>query len=156
MQPGDHPGVLAPPPLIYLSALGLAVLLDFFVYRVPTTLAPEWRQLGAVGLAAAALPLLVGALGGFRLAGTRAEPWKASTTVVRTGVYRFTRNPMYLAMSLIYLALGLLLDSGIALLLFGPLLLVIQRGVIEREERYLEQKFGKDYVSYKSSVRRWL
>ncbi len=156
MQSDDHPGVIGPPPLIYLSALGLAVLLDFLVYRVPTTLAPEWRQLGAAGLAAAALPLLVGALGGFRRAGTRAEPWKPSTAIVRTGVYGFTRNPMYLAMSLMYLALGLLLDSGVALLLFGPLLLVIQRGVIEREERYLEQKFGKAYVSYKSAVRRWL
>lgn len=156
MHSDDHPGVIAPPPLIYLSALGLALLLDFLVYRVPTTLASEWRQLVAVGLAAAALPLLVGALGGFQRAGTRAEPWKPSTTIVRTGVYGLTRNPMYLAMSLIYLALGLLLDSGVALLLFGPLLLVIQRGVIEREERYLEQKFGEDYVSYKSAVRRWL
>jgi protein-S-isoprenylcysteine O-methyltransferase Ste14 len=78
-----------------------------------------------------------------------------STAIVSTGVYRFTRNPMYLAMALIYVALAMALDSGVALLLLAPLLLAIQHAVILREERYLERKFGEDYLRYKRSVRRW-
>lgn len=63
---------------------------------------------------------------------------------------------MYLAMGLIYLALAVVLDSGVAVVSLAPLLLVIQQAVILREERYLERKFGKHYLQYKRSVRRWL
>jgi protein-S-isoprenylcysteine O-methyltransferase Ste14 len=107
-------------------------------------------------LGTAALALLVGALGGFQRAGTRAEPWKPSTAVVTTGVYRITRNPMYLAMALLYAAASLVLDSGISLCLLAPLLVLVRKGVIEREERYLEHKFGEDYRAYKRTVRRWI
>ena len=72
------------------------------------------------------------------------------------GVYRFTRNPMYLAMALLYLGSALALDSVVALILLPPLLALVQVGVIAREERYLEEKFGEDYRRYRTSVRRWV
>ena len=72
------------------------------------------------------------------------------------GVYRFTRNPIYLALALLYGALALAADSAVPLLLLPPLLAAVQAGVIAREERYLEAKFGDEYRRYKASVRRWL
>jgi protein-S-isoprenylcysteine O-methyltransferase Ste14 len=92
----------------------------------------------------------------FRAARTNPEPWKPSTAVVASGVYRHTRNPMYVGMTLVYLALALAFDSGVALLLAAPLLALVRWGVIAREERYMEAKFGDDYRRYRASVRRWL
>ena len=152
----DTPGVIAPPPLLFLGVLGVALAIERFVRRVPTGL-PRPSRLGvAVVLLVAAIVLLAGALRRFRLARTNPEPWKPATTVVADGVYRYTRNPMYLGMTLIYLALALATDSGVALLLAPALLAVVQVGVIAREERYLEAKFGDDYRRYRASVRRWL
>ena len=110
---------------------------------------------GAV-LAAAAVGLAAAALWRFRRAGTAAEPWRPSTALVTGGVYRFTRNPMYLAMALLYLGLALAVDSGVALVLFLPLLALVQAGVISREERYLEGRFGDEYRRYRAAVRRWI
>jgi protein-S-isoprenylcysteine O-methyltransferase Ste14 len=112
------------------------------------------------GLAAAcvlaALVLIGGALTGFRRAGTPAEPWQASTAIVTDGVYGYTRNPMYVAMAIFYGAIALATDSLITLLLLAPLLVVVHYGVVLREERYLESKFGDAYRRYKAAVRRWI
>jgi protein-S-isoprenylcysteine O-methyltransferase Ste14 len=116
---------------------------------------PAAVRAGAI-LAAAAAALLVGALGRFRRAGTAVEPWRPSTVLVTDGVYRFTRNPIYLALALLYVGLALAVDSVVALCLLPPLLALVQVGVIAREERYLEGKFGHKYRRYLASVRRWL
>lgn len=153
---GDTPGVIAPPPLLFLGALAAAAALDFGLIRVPTGL-PRGLRFGAGAvLAAAAVGLAAAALWRFRRAGTAAEPWRPSTALVTGGVYRFTRNPMYLAMALLYLGLALALDSGVALVLLLPLLALVQAGVISREERYLEGKFGDEYRRYRAAVRRWI
>ena len=76
--------------------------------------------------------------------------------MVTDGPFRWTRNPMYLGMTLVYVALALGFDSLGAALLLVPVLLIIRSQVIGREERYLEAKFGDDYRSYKASVRRWI
>lgn len=86
----------------------------------------------------------------------RPEPWLPSTAIVTDGIYGFTRNPMYLAMTLVYVAMSLAVDSIVALLLLPLVLLAIRHAVIGREERYLEAKFGDEYRHYKASVRRWL
>lgn len=152
----DNPGVIAPPPLLFLAVLGVAALVERVGRRVPTGL-PRAARLGlALALLLAATVLLAGALGRFHAARTNPEPWKPSTTVVADGVYRYTRNPMYLGMTLVYLALALAMDSGVALLLVPALLALVHVGVIAREERYLEAKFGDDYRRYRASVRRWL
>ena len=92
----------------------------------------------------------------FTRADTDVKPWKASSTIVREGAFRFTRNPMYLGMALLYVGLAFGLASISALVLLPILLLVIQTQVIAREERYLEAKFGDEYRSYKAAVRRWI
>lgn len=152
----DHAGVIVPPPLIYLAFLGAGLAIDFLVVRAATGVAPAPRYGLAVLLAAAALGLGGGALFRFHRAGTNPEPWRPTTAIVTTGVYRFTRNPMYVGMALLYAAVAVAADSLVALALAVPLLLVIRYGVIAREERYLEAKFGDDYRRYKAGVRRWL
>ena len=153
---GDNPGVIAPPPLLFLGALAAGAALDFWLLRASTGL-PGWFRwgLGAV-LAVAMVGLLAAAFGRFRRAGTNVEPWRPSTALVTEGVYRFTRNPIYLAMALGYLGVALVADSVVALILLPPTLALLQVGVIAREERYLAGKFGDDYRRYMASVRRWL
>lgn len=152
----DTPGVIAPPPLLFLGGLAVGAALDFWLLRTSIGL-PGWFRLGAGAvLAAAAVGLLAGAFGRFRRAGTAVEPWRPSTALVTDGVYRFTRNPIYLAMALLHLGLALAVDSVVLLVLLAPLLALVQVGVIAREERYLAGKFGDDYRRYMASVRRWL
>ena len=79
-----------------------------------------------------------------------------STTVVTTGLYRLSRNPIYLGLAALYLGLAFAANSGWAVILLLPILAVMRYGVIAREERYLEAKFGDDYRAYKARVRRWL
>jgi protein-S-isoprenylcysteine O-methyltransferase Ste14 len=152
----DNPGVIAPPPLLYLGALALGLALDILGRRVRTGLPGAVRNGLALVLLASAGALVASALGRFRRAGTHVEPWRPSTALVTSGVYAFTRNPMYVSMALIYLAVALAADSVLALLLLVPLLAVIRYGVIAREERYLAAKFGDEYRNYLDRVRRWL
>ena len=151
----DNPGVIAPPPLLFAGVLAASLLIDVQVTRMPTGLPGAVRVVVAVADLAGAAALLAGALAGLRRAGTNVEPWLPSTALVTTGVYRFTRNPIYLAMTLLYLAVALAADSLLALLSLVPLLGVVHYGVIAREERYLDAKFGESYRDYRAAVRRW-
>jgi protein-S-isoprenylcysteine O-methyltransferase Ste14 len=99
------------------------------------------------------------ALSAFRTmktAGTNVHPSEPSLTIVRGGPFRFTRNPMYLALCLLQVALGFFLNDWITLLFVVPLVLIFHYGVVLREERYLAAKFGEPYLQYKSQVRRWI
>ena len=89
-------------------------------------------------------------------AGTNVNPSLPATTLVISGPFRFSRNPMYLARTLLYLGLGFMANALSVLLTLLPLLVVIRYGVIEREEGYLEAKFGDAYRQYRTTVRRWV
>jgi protein-S-isoprenylcysteine O-methyltransferase Ste14 len=89
-------------------------------------------------------------------AGTPTNPYKPSSGIVTEGPFRYTRNPAYLSMTTIYAGIAALARASWAFLLLPVALGVIRRGVIEREERYLERKFGEEYLRYKASVRRWI
>ena len=150
----DNPGVIAFPPLILLVSGVLSVLVHLLVrWRItPSHLAPS---LGTVVIVLA-VTLAGSALRVMRAAGTSIDPAKPSLTVVRSGPYRFTRNPMYLALCLLQVALGLIVNDWITLLFVIPLAIVLHYGVILREERYLGRKFGEPYLALKRDVRRWL
>lgn len=152
----DHPGVIAPPPFIFLGFLILGWALDRWLETPGLGLEPTLRKGVAVFLIIAGFALEVWAGGLFRKARTNIVPWSPSTALVTAGPYRFTRNPMYLGFTLTYLGLAIGLDSPIALALLLPCLLLMTWGVIAREERYLEGKFGEPYRAYRRSVRRWL
>jgi protein-S-isoprenylcysteine O-methyltransferase Ste14 len=146
--------VIAPPPLIYLVPLAGALLIEYLVpaIRLPAVLPPV---LGWI-LIVLGVVLTLAAVGTMRRARTAISPYKPSTAVVARGPYRFTRNPIYLADTLLYAGIALLTHSLLALVLLPLVLAVIQFGVIVREERYLEQKFGEEYIRYRNTVRRWL
>ncbi|MBB4293593.1 protein-S-isoprenylcysteine O-methyltransferase Ste14 [Rhizobium leguminosarum] len=152
----DSAGVRFPPPLIYLGALLLGLLAErFFSLR---SFGIDWRLLATTGvlLFVAGVAMMLAAAGLFRRLGTNAPPTQPTTLIVTTGPYRWTRNPMYLAMALIYAGLAIGFDGPIALTLLPLVLIIIQTQVIAREERYLEAKFGDEYRRYKVEVRRWL
>ena len=152
-QESDHSGMVAPPPLIYAAPLGLGLALGRVL---PGKLLPEparvlgWPLLGA-GVALIAWFVLT-----LRAARTPLDPREPVTTLVSSGPYRLTRNPAYLGMAMIYAGVALLANALWAALLLPGALLAIRRGVIDREERYLERRFGDEYVRYRSRVRRWV
>ena len=100
--------------------------------------------------------MALSALRTFKAAGTNVHPSEPALTIVRGGPYRFSRNPMYLALCLVQAGIGFLLNDWITLLFVVPLALVLHFGVILPEERYLEAKFGEQYLALRRKVRRWI
>jgi protein-S-isoprenylcysteine O-methyltransferase Ste14 len=89
-------------------------------------------------------------------AGTNVNPALPTTAIVASGPFRFSRNPLYLALTLLYLGLTLAFNTWWGIVVLIPVLIIMHRGVVLREERYLEQKFGETYRHYRSKVRRYL
>jgi len=150
----DTAGVVAPPPLIFLAGLIVGFAIEAVLPGVDLPAAVEW-VLGAL-LVVAGLGLLLWFNTLFNRTGTAVEPWKPTTAIVTTGPYRFTRNPAYLGMALTYVGIAVMSSAVWVLLPLPVVLAVIDRGVIAREERYLERKFGDEYLAYKRRVRRWI
>ena len=150
----DIPGVIAPPPLIF-AIPGIIAALVGRAFPVQVMPQPFALTLGIV-LTVAAIALMVWAMPKFRQAQTSVMPYKPTTAIISTGPFAFTRNPLYLGMTLLYVGITLIGNTIWPLVLLPFVLAVMQRGVIEREERYLERKFGDEYLRYKSRVRRWI
>jgi protein-S-isoprenylcysteine O-methyltransferase Ste14 len=153
----DNAGVIAPPPLIALAAVLLGLALDWLLPAyVLTVLLSFWeRVVIAVILIGAGAALAIPALRGFRSAGTHVEPWKASTVLVTGGIFGRLRNPMYVGLTLLLAGLSIFLASDWMLVMTIVFMPVIHFGVVKREERYLEAKFGDAYRSYKASAPRY-
>ncbi|HYN82422.1 MAG TPA: isoprenylcysteine carboxylmethyltransferase family protein [Gemmatimonadaceae bacterium] len=150
----DNPGVVAPPPLIYGLPLAAGLYMD---RRDPfPVMPPEYAWWIGVALIAVGVVLGVSAFVQFLRKHTAVMPYRPTTAIIRSGPFRITRNPVYLALTLGYIGVALMMNSAWPLLLLPLVLLVMHRGVVLREERYLEQKFGDEYNSYKVSVRRWI
>lgn len=150
----DRPGVPAPPPLLVAVPLALLLALDL---AWPTTLRMGiWRfVVGGVLVILGVAWVAMGARTQTR-AGTEFLPDRPSTRIVTHGVYGATRNPMYLGFVLAGIGVAVLADSWWGLLGAVAGALLLDRLVIVREERYLERKFGEEYLAYKRRVRRWL
>jgi protein-S-isoprenylcysteine O-methyltransferase Ste14 len=150
----DSAGVIAPPPLVYLAGLAVGFVLEVLLPGASVPGAVRW--VGGGGLVLAGLALLASFNRAFGRKGTAVEPWKPTTAIVTTGPYRLTRNPAYLGMALIYVGIALLAGALWALVPLPFVLVVIDKAVIAREERYLERKFGREYLDYRAGVRRWI
>jgi protein-S-isoprenylcysteine O-methyltransferase Ste14 len=150
----DNAGVIAPPPLLYGGAFLAGSLLHWFFPKpiLPLGLA-SYTGLALLSSGAA---LAIWSRRSMESANTNVNPSLPATALVVTGPFRFSRNPMYVARTFLYLGLALLANALCILALLVPLLLVIHYGVIKREERYLEAKFGEAYRRYRAAVRRWL
>ena len=150
MTAEDNPRVIVPPPLIVAASVGIGLLVD------GGPRASAFLLLGAALLGAAGLGLILTALGLFFRSKTRPEPWRPASVLVASGPYRYTRNPMYLGLTLVGLALALAFTSVAAALLTALAALIIDRTVITHEEAYLHRRFGSAYGRYCERVRRWL
>lgn len=149
----DTAGVIAPPPTILLAFLLTGLLLHRLL---PAPLLPErFRALGGVLIGAG---IAGGGWFGSTLiaAETPISTRKPTRRIVTAGPFRFTRNPVYLSFNLIYLGIAILTNNRWHALLWPAMLQMLERGVIEREERYLAAKFGDEYRDYTRRVRRWL
>ena len=150
----DSPGVIVFPPALFvgtlLLALGIHVLWPMHLAK------GNWMRIVGAVLVVTSGALSRWSSGTMRRAGTNVLPSKSTLSIVTDGPFRFSRNPLYVAASLLYLGLALIFNSDWPLALFVPMLTVLDWGVIQREEGYLEAKFGDVYLAYKARVRRWL
>jgi protein-S-isoprenylcysteine O-methyltransferase Ste14 len=150
----DGPGVIARPPLILAATIALGLVLNFFwpaSFSPPAIAAPLGVLIILGGIA-----LGISAVKEMQAANTPFEISKPSTEIVTSGVFQRSRNPIYLGMLLLCTGIAILANSLWILILVLPFAIVLQKGVIDREEAYLEQKFGDKYLRYKAKVRRWI
>jgi protein-S-isoprenylcysteine O-methyltransferase Ste14 len=154
----DSPNIRLLPPLVFAAAFGLGAAADRLapwpIEAAPAALAAV-RRTGVV-MAAAGIALDVWSVALFRRAGTSPLPYRPASVFVARGPYRFSRNPMYLGMTLLLAGLGLWLASAWIALSALAGAAVIHLYAIPREERYLERAFGESYLDYRRRVRRWL
>ena len=152
-QTPDQPGVIAPPPLIYLSGLLIGTSLRNQL-PVPWLPRPLRNFLGS-SLLGGALLIITFAFRNMKQAGTNINPTQPTTALVTTGPYLFSRNPLYLGLTMLYVGIALLGNLFWSILLLPIVVRIVNQGVIAREERYLENKFGEQYKEYKGRVPRW-
>jgi protein-S-isoprenylcysteine O-methyltransferase Ste14 len=157
MRRTDYADVTVKPPLLFGGALALGYVLSLYLPLGPGLASPNALAL-TVGLLfiAGGFALAIFSVRAFRRAGTNLVPGHPATALVTTGPYRVTRNPIYIGFVLVYFGLSIVLTSVWVLLLLFPVLVILQRGVVAREEVYLERKFGDAYRAYKARVPRWL
>ncbi len=146
--------VIALPPRIYLTAIIVGILLNILW---PLSVGGGFWRIG-VGLLLVGLGVYVSASGSgeFERQKTAVNPHFPASAVVQSGLYRYSRNPMYVGLTAVLLGVGLLINSLWSILLVIPTLILLHFGVILREEAYMEKRFGQEYLDYKKSVRRWL
>lgn len=149
---GPLPGLLRP-PIIFLGAIVVGVVLNW-TWPLPI-IPPAIRPFGPVLVLCAALVFFL-SLREFRRAGTSVRGSERSTAIVRTGPYRFTRNPIYVSFALLLIGLSCWLSNWWLLVTLVPAVALMALIVIPREERFLEHNFPEQYPQYKTSVRRWL
>jgi protein-S-isoprenylcysteine O-methyltransferase Ste14 len=150
----DHAAVVVNPFVIYLGLALLAILLHQVLplFSIPKQLA---HSLGLI-LIVFNFGFGLLALRGMVQVKTSPNPHRASTSLVVSGIYQFTRNPMYVGLTLVFAGLLLYFQVLWGLVLVPLVVWLITFCVIMPEETYLEKKFGEEYVQYKATVRRWL
>lgn len=159
VSPGQPPAAVANlglirPPVVYLGSIGFGLLVHLLwpVELLPASISVP---LG-VTLVSAAGALFISAVRTFRKAGTPVPGNRPTTIIVRTGPYAFSRNPVYLAFTLLQVGLAAWVNSLGVLVTLLPALALMVLVVVPREERYLEARFPSEYLPYKREVRRWL
>ncbi|MFW5681335.1 MAG: methyltransferase family protein, partial [Pseudomonadota bacterium] len=148
--------ILAPPPVLFVAALGLGLAVDWLSASNVTAMVPAMPR----WIVAAVLAIgggILGVLGivDFLRAGTTPHPGHAASALVTSGVYRFVRNPMYVGLVALLLAIGLAVPGDGLVLAAAALGVVLHHGVVRPEERYLERRFGDAYRAYRDAVPRY-
>jgi protein-S-isoprenylcysteine O-methyltransferase Ste14 len=148
------PAVKFPPPLVFLSLL----LVGYGLHQIaPISLGmPLWGKILGSALIIAGMCSLFVLLMTYLRNKTSIEPWKPTTHIITSGLYAWSRNPIYASFCLLTIGVGLFLNSLWIVLSFLPASVLVYYLAIKKEEAYLEAKFGAQYLRYKDKVRRWL
>ena len=150
------PAVKFPPPILYLVLVLLAFGADRLLHLPRLTDFFQIRMIGGILLFGLGILINIAAVWEFRKNKENPIPWTGSDVFIAEGLYRFTRNPMYLGMSA--LSFGIAVGWGSYAMFAAAILatLIINYAVIQKEEAYLETRFGESYAQYKAKVRRWI
>jgi len=151
----DRPQILVLPPVLVGGTMLIGVLLHYWVWPVTPFPIVAARSVG-VALFIGAGMLAYYAQNAMTRAGTNVFPTQPALALVTDGPFRYTRNPLYVAASGVYLGVALWVDGLVPLLLFPLVVILLHYAIVLPEERYLETKFGESYRDYRSRVRRWL
>ena len=151
----DNPGVVAPPPVIQFGSILLGVIAHR-LWPVPIPFAGEVAWVVVPFFMCTSGTIAALSFRQFVKHKTSVRPDRPASSLIRRGPFGYSRNPLYVAIASLHVGIAFWVNSLWILLMLIPALLIMSRGVITREERYLERKFGQEYLDYKASVRRWL
>lgn len=152
------PAVKFPPPLLFVLCTLLGGFMDYHwhIALAKVGLLNDLLNLVGAALLVLAVVIVLVAFYTFYKAKTHIEPWKPTSNIITTGIFAYSRNPIYIAMSLVPMGLGFIFSSFWILISLLPALVAVYFVAIKKEEAYLEQKFGEEYLQYQQKVRRWL
>jgi protein-S-isoprenylcysteine O-methyltransferase Ste14 len=152
----DRPRLIAPPPLIFAVFVIAAVIVDRYRPLPLFAMSDPARYAVSAVIFLISIALGLSAVRVFRAHKEHPSPYKPTQAIVESGPFRFTRNPIYISFLVTALAIAVLADSWWVVLSIIPLALLLEFGVIRREEEYLSRKFGAVYDDYRRRVRRWI
>jgi protein-S-isoprenylcysteine O-methyltransferase Ste14 len=155
-QQSDSASVRFPPPLVYLAGILLGVAAHRWLWPLRLEIEDAVRIPLALIVAAVGITLNVVSFGRFRRTGQDVKPWTSTPEIISEGIYRYTRNPMYVGLAFVQLGVSIALGNLWIAALLLPVLYIVYVSAIRPEEAYLERKFGDEYRTYRLSVRRWL
>lgn len=152
------PGVWLPPPILFIAGYLLGWLIGRVWHEVPIVPDRISQLFGVAGLVAAIVGVIIGSWGmlTFAMAHTAIIPIHPAERLIQSGPYRYTRNPMYTGLSLVYVGIAAAFNTLWPLLMLPIVLMALKRFVVDREEAYLSRKFGAEYEDYRRRVRRWV
>lgn len=143
-----------PPPFVFLISMIVAFGVQHFrPIDIGNSLGFKFVGLVVVILG---ISIVIFIRRSFHRVETNIEPWKPTNKIISTGFYAYSRNPIYIALCLVSIGLGILFNSFWILISFIPSIVIVYYIAIKKEEVYLEKKFGEEYNLYKKKVRRWL
>jgi protein-S-isoprenylcysteine O-methyltransferase Ste14 len=152
----DSPGVYIPPPLLYVLVFLAAVFIQKKISIDNSIFHLQIAKISGALFLIVSLFFMVTSLRQFFISKNTLIPIKPATSLQTYGIYKITRNPMYVSLALVYLGISCFVGNWWNIILFPLLLLIVQEYIIKREEKYLLRRFGKEYIIYKTKVRRWL
>jgi len=154
----DNANVITLPPFIFLAFFVIGFVLHYFLrlFLVEEPRLDSILDILGTALIIVSLFFPVYAFKALEKSKTTHKVYKPTTAIVSDGIYKYSRNPIYLSGFILFIGISFITNSLFMLILIVPLFFVIMEGVVKREEKYLEWKFGEEYLNYKKQVRRWI
>jgi protein-S-isoprenylcysteine O-methyltransferase Ste14 len=150
----DNPGIIVHPPVFYIVGIVAAIILNkYYVFPIN---ANETIKMASIVPFVVGVLFFIFAVKIFRQNKQSPSVHATSVKIYQTGVYAYSRNPVYFGVSLVMFSIALFFDNAWMILMLFLILIVMTQLVIKKEEIYLEKKFGSEYLEYKKKVRRWI